>query len=284
MNVQAPRCLIAGCGDLGRRVARELVPLGYRVHGLSRHRVDDSNLAWIEGDLTRPESLQAMPDALDAIVFCPSPDRRDEAAYRALYLGGLQHLVAALDGRLKPFARFVFVSSTSTYGEMHGAWVDEETPAEPDAFNGRVLREAEDWLARQPFDHVVLRLAGLYGPGREGMVRAAAASSDAGSRSHWTNRIHIDDAARAAAHLLQLPDVESCYLGVDDLPVLRAEVLHWLATRAGGEDAASGSALPDAATHGKRVSNRRLRLTGFNLLYPDYRAGYAALVTASGGA
>ena len=69
---------------------------------------------------------------------------------------------------------------------------------------------------------------------------------------------------------------EALYLATDDQPVPRYEVIEWLAKIQGN---ASPKGLVDVnASRGKRVSNRRLRDSGFNLTYPDYKAGYAAVL------
>src|SRR6185369_11478108 len=117
---------------------------------------------------------------------CAAPEQRDEAAYRGLYLDGLRRL---LDRVQTP--RIIFVSSTAVFAQDAGEWVDEDSPATADAFNGRVLRAAEGELSAH-HQGIVLRLSGIYGPGREAMLRRAR-TADAGRR-HWTNRIHVDDA------------------------------------------------------------------------------------------
>ena len=117
--------------------------------------------------------------------------------------------------------RVLLVSSSAVYGECTGDWVDEDTPAAPPGFNGEVLLEAERVLAAQPVPSIVLRLAGLYGPGRLQLIERLRAGQARVPRAapHWANRIHVDDAAQAIAHLLALPDPQPLYLGVDDTPL-----------------------------------------------------------------
>ena len=136
-----------------------------------------------------------------------------------MFVDGLKHLVTALADA--PLRRVLFVSSSAVYGEHGDAWVDEQTPPAPPGFNGRVLLEAEGWLAAQPMPTVVLRLAGIYGPGRMQLVERIRAGEARAPRDppHWSNRIHADDAAGAIAHLLSLPQAEPVYIGVDDTPL-----------------------------------------------------------------
>ena len=130
----------------------------------------------------------------------------------------------------------------------------------------------------------MLRLGGIYGPGRTSLVervRSGAARVSPGS-ARFTNRIHRDDAAAALAHLAALPAAPSCHLGVDCAPAPEAEVLAWLAERLGVappcEDAPPAREETRRATGNKRCSNARLLATGFRFRYPTYREGYEALL------
>ncbi|KRE88572.1 NAD(P)-dependent oxidoreductase [Frateuria sp. Soil773] len=272
------RVLLAGCGDLGLRVAQCLLARGDEVFALRRRppAAAGDGLRWLRGDLVRPESLAGLPEGITQLVYLPTPDARDEAAYRAVFLDGLAGLCRALD--VAALRRVLFVSSSAVYGEHDGGWVDEATPADPPGFNGAVLLEAERWLAAQALPSVVLRLAGLYGPGRLQLIERLRAGQARAphDRPHWANRIHIDDAAAAVAHLLRLEWPEPLYLGVDDTP-LPLDVLHgYLASLAGAPRPAEGAAPPGIGS--KRLSNARLRASGFAPRWPDAREGYAALL------
>ena len=267
--------LVAGAGDVGTRVARRLVAQGRQVFALRRSDADrDHGIHWLRGDLTRPASLEGLP-AVDAVVFAPAPDARDEATYRSLFVDGLRHLLNALPEAPR---RTLFVSSSAVYGEHGGAWVDEATPVAPPGFNGRVLVEAERWLAGNAVGGIAVRLAGLYGPGRTQLfdrLREGKASAPHGGRV-YANRIHVDDAAAALALLLDVDRPEPVYVGVDDTP-LPIDVLYGhLATLLGAPAPADGP--PPAGIGNKRLSNARLRAAGFRCAWPDARDGYAALI------
>ncbi|MEO5831470.1 MAG: SDR family oxidoreductase [Rhodanobacter sp.] len=272
------RILLAGCGDLGERVAQRLRARGDEVWALRRHPPARSaaGIHWLSGDLTDPASLDKLPSGITALVYLPAPDVRDKATYRAVFVDGLRHLLEALDGR--KLRRVLFVSSSAVYGEHDGDWVDEATPTAPRGFNGTVLREAEQWLAEQPVESIVLRLAGLYGPDRLQLIERLRAGQLRVPRElpHWANRIHVDDAAAAIAHLLHVARPQPLYLGVDDTPMPLDEFYDFLA-------ALIDVPLPDegAAPVGvgsKRLSNARLRASGWAPRWPDAREGYAALI------
>ncbi|MDF3980937.1 NAD-dependent epimerase/dehydratase family protein [Luteibacter sp. PPL201] len=265
--------LVAGAGDVGQRVARQLAGRGHRVLALRRSEVaqGDDGVHWLRGDLTRPETLANLP-AVDALVFAATPDRRDEAAYRAVFVDGLRHLLAALPSRP---ARTVFVSSSAVYGEHGEGWVDERTPTAPPGFNGRVLLEAERLLGE---GDVVVRLAGLYGPGRTQLferLREGKAVVPRG-KGVYANRIHVDDAAAALVHVLTLDAPERVYVGVDDTPLPIDALYDHLAGLLGAPLPGDGPS--PAGVGSKRLSNARLRASGFRCRWPDAREGYAALL------
>lgn len=274
----AERVLLAGCGDLGLRVARLLQAQGDGVFALRRHPVveRDSDIRWVQADLTQPETLVNLPEGVTRLVYLPAPGAREQAVYRAVFVDGLCHLLGALDtSQLK---RVILISSSAVYGEHHGAWVDEDTLPSPLGFNGKVLLEAEQWLSDQPIQAITLRLAGLYGPGRLQLIDRLRSGQARAPRDppHWANRIHVDDAAAAVVHLLALEHPHAVYLGADDTPLPLHELYGYLAALIGAPAVPDGPA--PAAIGSKRLSNARLRASGFRLRWPDSRLGYAALL------
>ena len=266
-----PSVLIAGFGDVGSRLAALRVARGHEVLGLRRRDVAASQgVRAIRGDLATGEGLSRLPRQVEAIVFCAAPDQRDEPSYRRLYVDGLRRLLDVVEA-----PRCIFVSSTAVYGEDAGEWVDEATPAMPPKFNGQVLLAAEHLLAPLA-GGCVLRLSGLYGPGREALLRRARSGEPAARR--WTNRIHVDDAALALSHLLDLPEPGLLYLGNDDRPALEAEVIAWLRAQ---EGLPAVSTL-DGEESGRRISNGHLSASGWAPTFHDFRAGYRGLLMPAG--
>ena len=275
------RVLLAGCGDLGLRVAQRLLARGDEVWALRRSPVRDGEhgVRWVRGDLTQPESLRALPEGITRVVYAPTPGVREEAAYRAVFVDGLKGLLGALSAA--PLERVLFVSSSAVYGEHGDAWVDEETPPSPPGFNGRVLLEAERWLAAQSVPSISLRLAGIYGPGRMQLLERLRAGDARVPRDppHWSNRIHVDDAAGAVVHLLSVAAPERVYVGVDDAPLPMHVLYEHLAGLMGAPCPADGGA--PLGVGSKRLSNARLRGSGFVVGWPDAREGYRALLRGS---
>lgn len=266
------RLLIAGCGDLGTRLAACLDAETWRVHGLRRNAgALPQGVEPVAADLLDPASLECVAGPWDAIVYQATPDEYTQDGYRRAYVDGLANLMTQATCR-----RLIFVSSTAVYGQEGGEWVDETSRTEPTRFNGRILLEAES-LAIEAAAATVVRFAGIYGPGRDFLVRKLR-RGDARCRREppqWTNRIHADDCGRVLAHLLALDRPQSLYCAADRRPSPRCEVLDWLARRLGLPGPG-----PDEAARGmgKRVANGRLLESGFELRHPDYRSGYEEML------
>lgn len=276
-DAQIRRVLIAGCGDIGTRVAQRLRDCGHEVWGLRRSNASlPAGTILLRADLSDAANLCRLPERIDHVIYLPTPDARDRMAYHRVFVQGLQNLLHALDTRA--LQRIVFVSSSAVYGEHNGDWVNENTPTAPLGFNGQVLCEAEQWLAESGLPVTALRLAGLYGPGRTELFERLR-SGRARVRTDppfWSNRIHVEDAAAAIVHLLALPDPASVYLGVDDTPMPIATLYGELASRLAAPEPAEGPAPPNIGS--KRLSNARLRASGFIPRWPNSLAGYSALM------
>ena len=290
------RVLIVGCGYVGMALAERLVREGHEVIAWRRRGAVDapaglSGVRWVAADITRPESLPRTEATFDAVVNTVASTVGGVEDYQRVYLDGTRHLLAWL--RSAPPRQFIYTSSTGVYGQDDGSDVDENGPTQPAAATARVLVEAEQELFRahreQGFPAIVLRLAGIYGPGRGYWMRQflAGEARIEGDGGRILNMIHRDDVANTAIAVMARGRVGEAYNVVDDEPVRQLELFRWLATRL-------GRPLPPAAeateTGGrrrgvtnKRILNRKLRNElGARLDYPTFREGYAAELAALG--
>ncbi|MFO7894185.1 MAG: SDR family oxidoreductase [Longimicrobiales bacterium] len=296
----AERVLIAGCGYVGSRLAELLLDDGVRVWGLKR---DPSTLPAgvgpVAGDVTRASTLDGLPsgdEAPDAVVYAVSPPGRTAEAYRTAYVDGLRNVLDAVDAGTAsddegpPRPRLILVSSTGVYGQSDGQWVDEETPEEPADAMAEAILEGEAVAVERGAPGTVIRLGGIYGPGRTWTVgRVLSGDAPCMGPELYGNRVHRDDAAGAIRHLLTLTDPDPVYNGVDGEGAPLREVYAWVAERAAVPDPCEGVDPEDARSEGrrgtnKRVSNDRLVSSGYDFIYPSFRDGYATLIPeASGG-
>lgn len=279
--------LLAGCGDLGTEAGLRFAAAGHRVVGWRRSPAKlPAAIEGVAADL-RSTDLPVVPADTIAVVVAVAADSPTEAAYRAAYVDGLAHVLDALERDAVTPRRVLFVSSTAVYGDAGGGWVDESTTAAPGGFSGRVLLEAEDLLLSRLRGTgsvpVVLRLGGIYGPGRTRLidqVRSGAAVIP--DEPRYTNRIHRDDAAAAMVHLASTAvDLAPVYVGVDDSPAELGEVLRFLAAEMGFPEPLVGPA-GEARGGNKRCSNALLRSSGLKLAYPTFREGYRAVLAGTG--
>jgi nucleoside-diphosphate-sugar epimerase len=271
--------VIAGCGDLGSRVGLLFAASGHRVIGIRRSA--GSVPAPIEGiSLDLRTERPSIPADTEYVVVAVAAGSRTAEAYRATYLDGLANVLAAIDAS-EADPRVLLVSSTAVYDVTDGSIVDESTPADADTPTAAVLRETERLLHDRSPGAIVLRLGGIYGPGRERLinqVREGTAVVSTIQESPHTNRIHSDDAAAAIMHLLKIVAPATLYLGVDDEPARLSEVTRFIAAELGVAVAEGEVGSSREGGGDKRCSNALLRSTGLEFRYPTYREGYRALL------
>jgi nucleoside-diphosphate-sugar epimerase len=268
--------LILGCGYLGRRAAVRWREQGRRVAALTRKNAAELAALGIEpivGDVCDPDSLKGLPPAR-TVLHAIGLDRTSGRTMRDVYVQGLANLLTALPGT----SRFIHVSSTSVYGQTDGGWVTESSSTEPHEESGKVVLEAERLLHETVPTAVILRLAGIYGPGR--LIRKQALLKGeplVGDCEKWINLIHVDDGVDAilAAEANAAPG--SVFNIADGSPVTRREFYtEW--AKVLGAPAAAFDHQPEPGANNRRISNQAARAK-LNWLprHPDHRSGLAEI-------
>jgi nucleoside-diphosphate-sugar epimerase len=270
--------LIAGCGYLGKTVALRLRESAHRVIGLahSTASVDAlraTGLEAVAGDIGDERFVLSL-DRVEAVVHCAASGRGGGVdAYRRVYLDGIRNLLAA-----QSHAHLVFTSSTSVYAQTDGSWVTEESAADPPRETGGILREAEEAVLAA--GGCVLRLAGLYGPGRsvllERFLRGEAridvrTESPMTPDGRWINQIHRDDAAAAVVLALETR-LTGIFNTADRTPMTQRTIYAELARRFSRPLPPEGAPALDRKrgwTH-KRVSSGKLVATGWQPRFPSW--------------
>jgi nucleoside-diphosphate-sugar epimerase len=280
------RILIAGCGYVGLPLGAEFAQRGHTVFGLGRQpgrEMVAASIIPLAADITRPETLEPLPDEFDWVVNCAASGGGSAEDYRRLYVEGNRHLVKWLGRR--PPKKFVYTSSTSVYGQNDGSWVTEESPAESAAATAQVLRAAEAGLqsaATRGFPAVILRVAGIYGPGRGHAFHQflAGEARIEGDGSRHLNMIHRADVVGAIIAALERGTPGEIYNAVDDEPVTQLAFFTWLA---GGVNrplpprvVADEGVWRKRGTTNKRVGNTKLHTRlEYHFKFPNFRTGYA---------
>ncbi len=286
MSPQQQTRLIIGCGYLGRRVAQRWVDAGDDVVALTRSarhadKFRENGIRPAVGDVLRPETLYHLPPA-ETVLYAVGYDPSGAASKRAVYIDGLRNVLAALPASV---GQFLYVSSTSVYGQSNGERVDETSPCVPRTDGGRICLDAEQLVRSTLKDRTpmqILRLSGIYGPGRliariDGLRERRPLPRNPNG---WLNLIHVADAAAAVIAIAdQNAPASDVLLVSDDRPCTRRDYYEMLAQLVGtaapifesDNITAAEVSTPDL---GKWCDNRRLRRErGIALAFPTIDEG-----------
>ncbi|MBW3600929.1 MAG: SDR family oxidoreductase [Planctomycetes bacterium] len=278
--------LVIGCGYLGLRAARRWLAAGEQVFAVTRSQNRAKDLAELGlhplvADVPDPATLADLP-RVETLLYAVGYDRACGKPRTQVYVDGLQNVLFALAAETR---RIIYISSTGVYGQTEGEWVDEDSPCFPTREGGAACLEAERRLKHHSLGSrsIILRMGGLYGPGRIPRRADVAAGRPIASPEHgYLNLIHIDDAVGVALAAEQAP-APNLYMVTDGQPVLRGDYFRELARLSDAPPptfAAPAEDSPRAQRAGsdKRVSNRKMMAElGVTLRYPSYREGLAAI-------
>ncbi len=274
-EVSGQKILIVGPGYVGSELAKGLAEKRTDVWVASRSGKIVDGCETVAMDVSDRNSVQSAGEKIDnpdAIIHCASSSRGAEDSYRKVYLDGTANLVEAF-----PHTSLIFTSSTSVYPQTDGSIVTEDSPANPDSENGRILREAEDTVLAAGGS--VLRLSGIYGPGRSIHLKrifSGEAQIESGEPGRLLNQIHRDDIVSAIVHLLSLAPEDfrgEIFNLSDDTSLTMRTCYEWLAERyqkkLGPEVEANRTG--KRAWTNKQVDNSKLRKTGWAPRYPSFK-------------
>lgn len=282
--------LILGCGYLGRRAAAAWLVEGHDVAAVTRSETKAAELRAagitpIVGDLATKDGLPPLPPA-ETVLYAVGFDRSPGQSIEQVYVQGLAQVLDALD--IAALDKFLFISSTGVYGQTDGQWVDEQSDCRPRRSGGQACLRAEQLLRAHAVGDsaIVLRLAGLYGPGR--IPRRAELSKGMALEvptSGYLNLVHVDDVVRLLLAAEQRTTAPDLFVVSDGSPVSRIEYFRELARLLNAPEpqfkppSKTQPATDRASGSNKRVSNRRVREHfEFDFHYPSYREGLSAIV------
>jgi nucleoside-diphosphate-sugar epimerase len=275
----AQSVLVIGCGYIGAQLLRNLSRSGWKASGttLSESSADalrSEGLEVVAADLRISDLRVLTENNPSVVVHCASSGKGGAVAYREIFLETTTRLIQDTN-----FEHLIFTSSTSVYAQTDGSLVTETDSAEPERETGKILRETEELvLAHQG---TVLRLAGIYGPGRcvplEKLLSGEAVVEGDGERI--MNSIHRDDAV-SALYLAAANRCQGIFNVADNTPVTQLEWFQWVCARLSRPlpPSAPRNLNRKRAWTSKKVSNAKLRSMGWSPVYPSFREGLEELI------
>jgi len=281
------RVLIFGAGYSGRAIGRRLAASGAFVSGTTRSadnfaRLTQAGIAPLLFNGVIDDALAAELARTTHLIICAGPDAAGDPVL---------NVAADLLRRATPALQWVgYLSTIGVYGDRDGGWVAEDDLRDPTSTRGQQRVAAEQaWSAfgnARGVPVALLRLGGIYGPGRNGLVNLAEGKAKRVIKPGQVfNRIHVEDIA-GATELLAHNEVGGAFNIVDNEPAPPQDVVVFAASLLGQEpppevpfDRADMSPMARAFySDNKRVSNAKLRAAGYDLRFPDYRIAFASML------
>jgi nucleoside-diphosphate-sugar epimerase len=192
------RVCILGYGDIGKRMALalqratpllEIVAVSRTLSSSSSSPLQNATITFLQGDLNNSAFIQSLPPCeILYYLIPPLPVGEEDSLFRQ-FLQFLSFLPQ----------KIVYMSTTGVYGDCQGAWINEETPVAPQNIRAKRRLDAEKalqvWAKARHCSFVILRVAGIYGPGRLPVDKLKAQEPVLEENHFYTNRIHSEDLA-----------------------------------------------------------------------------------------
>lgn len=275
--MQTVKVAIVGCGYVGQAIARHWQQDGkYQITATTTTQARMSELEPLAQQVVIAKGddvatlLSAIQDR-DLVILSIAPKSFAADSYESTYLQTAKNLVQVLPPTT--VKQIIYTGSYSVYGDKNGAWVDEESPLTPANQNGQVLAQTEKVLLSAVSEKLkvcILRLGGIYGEGREltKIFSRAFGTTRSGNGETYTNWIHLDDIVGTIAFAAE-QQLDGIYNLVGDAPPLSRDLLQNLSDRYNLPQVSWNPTLPETRPYNARVSNRKIKTTGYKLIYPE---------------
>ena len=279
MEIKNKKLLVIGCGKLGQKLGLLAKKTPLDLLGFKRKKITSTNIRIEQQDIFDKSFFDKVKiHSPDFILYSLSADEQSEKSYRRNYVEGLKQVIKSIK-YINNFQHLFFVSSTSVYGDNNDQFIDEFSETSPKNFRGTILLEAENLLNTVKFNSTVLRLSGIYGSGRNYMIKLSQDAESWPKVDRWTNRINEDDAANFIIFLLnqclqgEIP--EKLYLLTDKEPVTLFRLLNWIRQNLNLKNKINITSDPIL---GKRLRSSIIPSLKFEYKYPTYKQGYKVLI------
>lgn len=279
MEIKNKKLLVIGCGKLGQKLGLLAKKTPLDLLGFKRKKITSTNIRIEQQDIFDKSFFDKVKIySPDFILYSLSADEQSEKSYRRNYVEGLKQVIKSIK-YINNFQHLFFVSSTSVYGDNNDQFIDEFSETSPKNFRGTILLEAENLLNTVKFNSTILRLSGIYGSGRNYMIKLSQDAESWPKVDRWTNRINEDDAANFIIFLLnqclqgEIP--EKLYLLTDKEPVTLFRLLNWIRQNLNLKNKINITSDPIL---GKRLRSSIIPSLKFEYKYPTYKQGYKVLI------
>lgn len=265
---------IIGCGYVGKAVAQRW----RSTLTVTATTTTPDRVAALESVAQRVQVVKGNDEGgvrsllQDQAIVLLSVGAPNAAAYEETYLQTAKTLVAVLKD-VPTVQQVIYTGSYAVYGDRQGAWVDETSEIAPANRNGELLAETEQVLLSAASDSLkvcVLRLGGIYGPGREltKIFGRAAGTTRPGNGEDAANWVHLDDIVGAIDFARQ-QSLTGLYNLVGTVPTTTGVLLERLFTAHGLPNVTWDASQSSTRPYNARVSNQKLREAGYQFLYPQ---------------
>jgi len=279
LEIKNKKLLVIGCGKLGQKLGLLAKKTPLDLLGFKRKKITSTNIRIEQQDIFDKSFFDKVKiHSPDFILYSLSADEQSEKSYRRNYVEGLKQVIKSIK-YINNFQHLFFVSSTSVYGDNNDQFIDEFSETSPKNFRGSILLEAENLLNTVKFNSTILRLSGIYGSGRNYMIKLSQDAESWPKVDRWTNRINEDDAANFIIFLLnqclqgEIP--EKLYLLSDKEPVTLFRLLNWIRQNLNLKNKINITSDPIL---GKRLRSSIIPSLKFEYKYPTYKQGYKELI------
>lgn len=271
---------VIGCGYVGSVLAEYWQQQGHSVTGTTTRseRLETLQAVLSDAVLLKGDDRAAVAAASQgrhAVVVCVAPPRSqagDPAVYAGTYLPIARNLAQVIQ-QGQYTGQVIYLSSCSIYGDRQGEWVDETTPIVAATEHIRILQEAEQMLLQAGNETqkvCILRLGGIYGPGRELLKRygSLAGKTLPGKGDRVINWVHLADIV-GAIDFARANHLTGIYNIVDDSVMTVREQVQLICTHHQLPTVRWDESKPAQAVKNLRVSNQKLKKMGYPLIYPQ---------------
>ena len=280
MGTSATNAVILGCGYVGRQVAQRWLSQGLNVTATTTRAAKVTELEAIQGGNRHakavvvrgddPASLASLLANQDVVLVAVASQGR--ASYKDTYLATAQTMAQVLPNT--PVKQVIYTGSFGVYGNHGGHWVTEETAIAPTSENSQFMADAEQCLLNVASDQrqvCVLRLGGIYGPGRElrKIFRRRPGTVMEGDGKDPSNWVHLDDIV-GAIDFVRTHQLNGIYNVVQDTILSRRDLLDRVCQVYHLPPVTWNPDGPGRRSHSVKVSNQKLKDAGYSFIHTDF--------------